>query len=106
MQWVRVFIKGSGLRHLRDMGRAEIEAFLTMLAAERRVAASTHNQALSALLAALPPETALVARLLEGLRLRVKDVEFDRQVFVVRESKGNKDRVLMLPRTLAAELRS
>ncbi len=143
----------AGLRHPRDMGQPEIEAYLSMLANERRVAASTHNQALSALLflyrevlgielpwldeiqrprspkripsvltvaevasllAALPPDNALVARLLygtgmrlmEGLRLRVKDVEFDRGVIIVREAKGDKDRVVMLPRTLAPDLRA
>lgn len=153
VQWVRMFVKWHGLRHPRDMGRPEIEGFLAMLANERRVAASTHNQALSALLflyrevldielpwldgvqrpripkripsvltvpevtallAALPPDMALVARLLygtgmrlmEGLRLRVKDVDFDRGVIVVRQAKGNKDRVVMLPRSLAADLRA
>ena len=50
VQWARVFVKWSGLRHPRDMGGAEIEAFLTMLAAERHVTASANNQALSALL--------------------------------------------------------
>ncbi len=45
-------------------------------------------------------------RLNEGLRLRVKDVDFDRQVLVVREGKGGKDRVVMLPRSLDAALRS
>ena len=50
VQWVRVFFKWSELRHPRDMGGAEIEAFLTMLAAERHVTASANNQALSALL--------------------------------------------------------
>ena len=151
VQWIKVFVKWSGMRHPRDMGGPEIEAFLTMFATERRVAASTHNQALSALLflyrevltvdlpwldkierpstpkripsvltsaevatllAALPTETALIARLLygtgmrlmEGLRLRVKDIDFDHQVIVVRQAKGNKDRVVMLPRTLAADL--
>ena len=44
-------------------------------------------------------------RLMEGLRLRVKDVDFDRHVIIVREGKGNKDRVVMLPRTLAPALR-
>ena len=34
---------------------------------------------------------------MEGLRLRIKDVEFDRHVVIVREAKGNKDRVVMLP---------
>jgi len=50
VQWVRTFVKWHGLRHPRDMGHVEIERFLGMLANERRVAASTHNQALSALL--------------------------------------------------------
>ena len=153
VQWVKLFVKWHGLRHPRDMGQPEIEAYLSMLANQRRVAASTHNQALSALLflyrevldidlpwlddiqrprtskripsvltvaevaslmAALPPDNALVARLLygtgmrlmEGLRLRVKDLDFDRSVIIVREAKGDKDRVVMLPRTLAADLRA
>jgi hypothetical protein len=44
-------------------------------------------------------------RLMEGLRLRVKDVDFDRHVIIVREAKGNKDRAVMLPRSLAPRLR-
>jgi integron integrase len=44
-------------------------------------------------------------RLMEALRLRIKDVEFDKRVIVVREAKGNKDRVVMLPRSLEAALR-
>lgn len=44
-------------------------------------------------------------RLLEGLRLRVKDVDFDRRVIVVRDGKGGKDRVVMLPQSLAPALR-
>jgi site-specific recombinase XerD len=142
--WIRFFVRWAGLRHPRDMGAPEVEAFLTMLATERRVSASTHKQALSALLflyrevlslelpwmqqlqrpatprriptvltqqqvaavlGALEGTPALVARLLygtgmrlmEGLRLRVKDVDFDRHVIVVRQAKGNKDRVVMLP---------
>ena len=133
------------------MGAAEFEAFLTMLANERRVSASTHNQALSALLFLyrevlgvdlpwlnglnrpaqkrripsvltreevaslfqfLDDEMALLAKLLhgtgmrltEGLRLRIKDVDFDRYVIIVREAKGGKDRVVMLPQTLAPAL--
>lgn len=54
LYWVRFFIRwhgqGGTMRHPRDMGAAEVEAFLTMLATERHVSASTHNQALSALL--------------------------------------------------------
>ena len=157
LYWVRFFVRWSGrsegMRHPRDMGVREVEAFLTMLATERRVSASTHNQALSALLflyrevlaidlpwlddinrpaqkrripsvltkeevAALfqflEPDMRLLAqllygtgmRLMEGLRLRVKDVDFDRHVLIVREAKGNKDRVVMLLRTLVQTLRN
>ena len=48
--WIRWFIRYSGLRHPKDMGRPEVEAYLTMLATEHKVAASTHRQALGALL--------------------------------------------------------
>ena len=50
VHWIRFFIRFHGLRHPETMGRAEVEAFLTHLASERNVAASTHRQALSALL--------------------------------------------------------
>lgn len=43
--------------------------------------------------------------LMKGLRWRVKDVDFDRAVVVVRQANGDKDRVVMLPRSLAVELR-
>lgn len=150
--WIRLFIRWHGLRHPREMGPPEIQAFLTMLATQRRVSSATHNQALSALLflykevltvdlpwlndlqrptnarriptvltrqeagallAAMEGTIAVVARLLygtgmrlmEGLRLRVKDVDFDREVIIIREAKGNKDRVVMLPSSLAPHLR-
>jgi integron integrase len=152
LYWVRFFVRWHGVKHPRDMGAPHIEAFLTMLATERKVSASTHNQALSALLflyrevldielpwldninrptspkripsvltkdevaavlTALDGPAALVGRLLygtgmrlmEGLRLRVKDVDFDRHVIIVRQAKGNKDRVVMLPRSLVPALR-
>lgn len=65
-------------------------------------------------LEAMSGETAVVARLLygtgmrlmEGLRLRVKDVDFDRRVVIVRDGKGGKDRVVMLPRALDRPLRA
>src|SRR6185295_17264497 len=44
-------------------------------------------------------------RLMEGLRLRVKDIEFERRAIVVREGKGAKDRVVMLPAALVPSLR-
>lgn len=52
--WVRFFVRwsaraGGAMRHPRDMGAADVQAFLTMLASERHVSSSTHNQALSAL---------------------------------------------------------
>jgi site-specific recombinase XerD len=47
---VRFYIRWHGVRHPRDMGPREVEAFLTMLATKRKMSASTHNQALSALL--------------------------------------------------------
>lgn len=150
--WVRFFVRWHGLKHPRDMGAAEVQSFLTMLATARRVSASTHNQALSAILflyrevmsvdlpwmeelnrpgykrripAVLAPAEVsrlldamegvaqLVGRLLygtglrlmEALRLRIKDIDFDRHVIVVREAKGSKDRVVMLPRSLEDDLR-
>jgi integron integrase len=47
--WIRQYIRWSGRRHPRTLGRAEVERFLTYLAVERQVAASTQNQALAAL---------------------------------------------------------
>ena len=155
--WVRFFIRWSGrggqMVHPRNIGVPGVEAFLSMLTTERKVSASTHNQALSAVLflyrevmginlpwlndinrpahkrripsvltkeevaavlAHMDGATALLARLLygtgmrlmEGMRLRIKDVDFDRHVIIVREAKGGKDRVVMLPRTLAPALRT
>ncbi len=152
--WVRGFVRWSGLRHPRELGAPEVQAYLVMLANERRVAASTHRQALSALLflyrevlgvdmpwlqelgrpvgkkripvvlTQLEVQTLLAhmgegvtgllarllygtgMRLLEGIRLRVKDVDFVRQVIVVRDGKGGKDRVVMLPRALEGPLRA
>ncbi len=49
-QWLRRFLRFHQLRHPREMGSAEVNAFLTHLAVEGQVSASTQNQALSALL--------------------------------------------------------
>lgn len=65
------------------------------------------------ILAQMQGEHALLARLLygtgmrisEALQLRVKDVDFPHQALIVREGKGGKDRVLMLPQSLAQPLR-
>lgn len=157
LYWVRFFIRWHGregqMQHPRNIGAPRVEAFLTMLATERKVSASTHNQALSAVLflyrevlevdlpwlndinrptqkrripsvltkdevagvlAHMDGPTALLARLLygtgmrlmEAMRLRIKDVDFDRHVIIVREAKGGKDRVVMLPRSLVPALRA
>ena len=156
LYWTRFFVRWHGksgqMRHPRDLGKAEVEAFLTMLANERQVSPATHRQALNALLflyrqvldqdlpwlqsIGRPPERkripvvltvtevqailalvdgveGVLARLLygtgmrlaEGLSLRVKDVDFERKVIVVRSGKGDKDRVVMLPRVLVLPLR-
>jgi integron integrase len=149
--WIRRYIFFHDKRHPADMGAAEITRFLSALAIQRNVAASTQNQALSALLflyrdvleQALPwlddivraknPEripvvltreevqavidgldgpTRLLAlllygaglRLLEALRLRVKDVDFNRNQITVRSGKGAKDRVTMLPAAVSRDL--
>lgn len=80
----------------------------------RRIPSVLTTTEVAALLGAMAGVTALLAKLLygtgmrlnEGLRLRVKDVDFDRRVLVVREGKGGKDRVVMLPQSLDAALRS
>ena len=152
--WIRRYIIHHGRRHPSDMGKREVEAFLTSLAVERDVSAATQGQALSAILflyrevleeplpwldevtrakrpARLPsvlsrdevqrlirevddPLINLIVallygtgmRLLECLRLRVKDVDFGRGEIVVREGKGGKDRMTMLPISLADRLRA
>ena len=150
-RWVYRFVVHHGKRHPREMGAREIQAFLTWLAVERNVAASTQNQALCALLflyrevlqidlprieeavrarrsrrvptvltrdevravmTQLDGVHALVAgllyggglRLLEALRLRVKDIDFERRAVVVRQGKGDKDRTTMLPERLREPL--
>ena len=152
VHWVRAFVRFHGRRPAREMGGAEVEAFLSWLSSERGVSVSTHRQALAALLflyqqvygQSLPwmqaigrpqrkprvpvalsvAEVARVLALLQGtarvlgqllygtgmriteaLQLRVKDVDFERGLIVVREGKGGKDRVVMLPASLAPVLR-
>jgi integron integrase len=50
VHWIRAFVRFHGMRHPREMGVAEVEAFLAWLSAQRRVSVSTHRQALAALL--------------------------------------------------------
>ena len=153
VDWARRFILFHGKRHPQEMGAPEVEAFLSHLAVERKVSASTQNQAKAALLylykqvldidlpwldevaqarrpkrlpVVLTPSEVrelllhtegtpgLIAqlmygtglRLMEAVRLRVKDVEFARREIVVREGKGNKDRMTVLPENLIAPLQA
>jgi integron integrase len=150
--WVRRFVVFHDRCHPRDMGAAEVEAFLSHLAVAGNVSASTQNQAKAALLflyrevlgvelewldgvtrakpsrrlpvvltehevrvvlAQLGGVQWLVAsllygaglRLMEAVRLRVKDLDFARREILVRDGKGAKDRVTVLPAKLAEPLR-
>ncbi len=149
--WIRRFILFHGKRHPLEMHEAEVAAFLTHLAVQRNVAASTQNTALNAIIflyrhvlarpigmiegvvrakepKRLPvvlsrdevarllahfdgPMWLMVAvlygsgvRLMELLRLRAKDVDLNRQVLFVRDGKGAKDRVTILPSELVVPL--
>jgi integron integrase len=153
VDWVRRFVLFHNKRHPKEMGAVELRDFLSHLAVDRNVSASTQNQAKSALLflyrevlqielpwldeviaaksakrlpvvltqvevrallGAMSGTMGLMAsllygtgmRLMEGLRLRVKDVEFSRREIIVREGKGNKDRVTVLPENLILPLQA
>jgi integron integrase len=77
----------------------EVARLITQLDEQQRLLDTPHG-----LLGRLLYGTGM--RLLEGLRLRVKDIDFDRRAVVVREGKGAKDRVVMLPAALEAPLRA
>ena len=94
----------------------EINAFLAHLAVSEKLSASSQNQALGALLflfSNLQGTPALVAqilygsglRLMEALCLRIKDVDFEKNSIVVRDGKGDKNRITMLPESLKGSLR-
>lgn len=149
--WIRHYIGFHNIKNPVEMGAPEVEAFLSHLAVEKSVSASTQNQALAALLflyrqvlsvdlpwlekfapakksshvpVVLTKEEAkqiigglsgtnhLIAnllygaglRLVEGLRLRVKDLDFGFKQIVVRDGKGGKDRFTVLPTTLIESL--
>ena len=153
VDWIKRFVLHFDKRHPAEMGAPEVEAFLTHLAVQGRVAASTQNQAKAALLflyrevleqdlpwlqnveqAKAPKRLPVVLteaeaqavlsrlggthwlvagllygsglRIMEALRLRVKDVEFARGEILVREGKGFKDRVTMLPAVLVEPLKA
>lgn len=151
IDWIRRYIFFHKKRHPKEMGITEIQAFLTYLAIERNLAASTQNQALSAVLflyryvlqkeIEVPADlihaeksktlpvvmthqeairvingmtgtTQLMAkilygsglRLMECLRLRVKDIDFGNHQIMVRDGKGEDDRATILPDSLVPAL--
>jgi integron integrase len=153
LDWIRRFILFHEKRHPAEMGEEEIAAFLSHLAIDGRVAASTQNQAFSALLflyqqvldrkleyiagverVSRPPKLPVVftraearavlanlkgdyrlmahllygsgLRLLECLRLRVKDIDFGYRQITVREGKGLRERVTLLPERLCRPLQA
>ncbi len=152
VEWIKRFILFHKKRHPAEMGAPEVQAFISFLAVERHVAASTQKQALSAILFLyrnvlnhpvevpdiLRPEASvhlptvlthpeamqviekmsgtsqLMAKLLYGaglrlmecLRLRVKDVDFGNHQIVVRDGKGEKDRVTILPDSVIPALQT
>lgn len=152
VDWIRRFIRFHDRQHPNTLGSTHVAAFLTHLAVAGRVAASTQNQARSALLflykevleielprlddvvsAKTPRRLPVVLteeevkhilvridgtpglmlrliygsgmRIMECMRLRVKDIDFIRHEILVREGKGNKDRVTMLPVSLVPSLK-
>lgn len=151
--WIKRFILHFGKQHPRELGATEVEQFLTHLAVNGKVAASTQNQAkcallflykevlsldlpwldnveqakapkrlpvvlnrdeIQAILSRLKDTHWLIASLLYGtgmrimecLRLRVKDVDFKRREILIRDGKGFKDRVTMLPLSLVTPLQT
>jgi len=149
--WIKRYIFFHDKRHPAEMGGAEVTRFLTTLAVEARVAASTQNQALNALLflyrvvlkqelpwldeviraqrpvhlpvvltrdevrrvlARLEGPSRLIVlllygaglRLLEAAQLRVKDVDVATNQIMIRNGKGAKDRITMLPVVVKAGL--
>ena len=97
-------VLGIELPWLQDIGRP---------VPHKRIPTVLTREEVQKMLDLMRGETGLLARLLygtgmrhaEGLNLRVKDVDFDRHVIVVRNGKGGKDRVVMLPRSLVSALR-
>ncbi len=144
VSWIKRFILFHGKRHPQDMGKPEIETFLSHLVMKRNVASSTQNQAFNAILflynhvldvdmpedinalrskkpvrvptvmtreetltliAMMHGTHQLMAKLIYGcglrvmecIRLRVKDIDFAMNQIVVRDGKGKKDRITVLP---------
>ena len=147
VSWILQYIRFHNKKHPKDMGKPEVEAFLSHLAINRNVSASTQNQAFNAIvflykqvlgvdfdldirasrarksvrlpvvlsrqqvadiIDTLSGAPNLMAKLMYGcglrslevIRLRVHDIDFDQKHIIVREAKGNKDRVTFLPDNL------
>jgi len=150
--WIKRYILFHRKRHPNEMGENDIREFITHLAVERKVAVSTQNQALSAILflyrivlqkdIVLTPDLAHTSRpkrlptvlshaeamsvinhirgiprlmtkilygsglrLMECLRLRVKDIDFENHQIIVRGGKGDNDRLTILPDSVASEIK-
>jgi integron integrase len=151
VEWIKQYILFHGKQHPENMDDTHISSFLTYLAVDRKVASSTQNQALCAIVflynqvlnmkvgqlddmvrAKRPHKLPVVfttqevkkillqlegahwlmgqlmygagLRVIECVRLRVKDVDFGYGQIVVRDGKGKKDRVTMLPSIIAKDL--
>jgi len=97
-------VLGVQLPWLDDVVTAKPSRHLPVVLTPREVAALLQQMSgTTGLLAALLYGTGM--RLLEGLRLRVKDIEFERRELLVRDGKGGKDRVTVLPENLVLPLR-
>lgn len=96
-------VLGSQLPWLNDIVQAKVSRRLPVVLTRAEVGALLDQmEGVTGLVARLLYGTGL--RLMEGLRLRVKDLEFERGEILVREGKGAKDRVTMLPATLMAPI--
>lgn len=152
VRWYKQFVRWAGLKHPATLGGDRVQAWLSHLATDREVSASTQRQALAAILFLyrqvlgmnlpwladvvrakqpvrlprvlsktevrgivqhLPRTSAGLAvaltyatgmRMCDVLRLRVQDLDFERRVITIRAGKGDKDRAVMLPRSLEVGL--
>ena len=122
VHWIKRFIYFHGKRHPRDLGEPEVTAFLNYLARERNVASSTQNQALSAVLFLYKEVLVTPLAWLDGLDrakrpVRVPSVLTAEEVrrllarlegtkWLIRDAKGAKDRVTMLPEAVIEPLKA
>jgi integrase len=103
LKWIKRFINYHGNRPPRELGPAEIQAFLTDLATRGKVSASTQNQALSALLFLYKKVLKIDLPFLDEI-IRAKRPVRVPVVLTVRNAKGSKDRLTILPESLIPHL--